>query len=505
MMKLSYDASGNMVSRKLENLSPPRILGQPIQQIVEPGQVATFSVVVSDAAGVTFQWKRDGVDIHDDVNTHGTTGDSVLLTTVTAANKGQYLVTVTNSAGSVTSASVALVLSTDPANNPSMLPALIAYSDGRGSVAVSPMKLSYNLGETVTLTAAPFGSNAFVTWVGDLNSGNPQASLTMDGNKKVRARFASIAPLPPGLVAFWRGETDVSDLIGGHDGRFFSGAAGAPVSVTASGKVGGAFAFDGSVHVRVQDASELRPQQFTVEAWVFPTALFSNPQSVIARGSSNEQGGAWSLGVMNDTPRFETRLFAGIGIFSGGGAMDAPFGIPVNQWTHLAASWDGTVRRLYINGVEVASQGGRGSVVYDAAEVPITIGAGFTMNAPTNFFNGSVDEAAIFDRALTTDEVSDIYNADFLGKDVTRPYFLSPSVLRDVVRGVNDTRQVLTTLGMAPRNLSLSAGTLPLGMTLSSSGTVSGVPSVSGTFRFTVRATDAVGAFAEQACMLRVV
>jgi hypothetical protein len=68
--------------------------------------------------------------------------------------------------------------------------------------------------------------------------------------------------------------------------------------------------------------------------------------------------------------------------------------------------------------VEVASQGGQGALVYDAAAVPVTIGANFASNAPADNFNGRVDEVAIYNRALTADEVAGIYNADFLGKDV---------------------------------------------------------------------------------------
>jgi hypothetical protein len=40
----------------------------------------------------------------------------------------------------------------------------------------------------------------------------------MTRNSTVRARFATAQPIPSGLVAFWRGETDARDLIGGHDG-----------------------------------------------------------------------------------------------------------------------------------------------------------------------------------------------------------------------------------------------------------------------------------------------
>src|SRR5205823_1584755 len=159
-----------------------------------------------------FQWKFNGTDIP------GAAGDSLLLTNVNTSNEGQYSVVVTNSAGSVTSAPAELLLRRDPTINTATPPRLIVYSDRDGSVTVSPMKLSYAFGESVTLTPFPFPPSVFVGWAGDLNgTGNP-ATLTMDRNKTVRARFISAAPIPPGLVALWRGEMDASDLIGGHHG-----------------------------------------------------------------------------------------------------------------------------------------------------------------------------------------------------------------------------------------------------------------------------------------------
>ncbi|MDQ3010425.1 MAG: SBBP repeat-containing protein [Acidobacteriota bacterium] len=52
--------------------------------------------------------------------------------------------------------------------------------------------------------------------------------------------------------------------------------------------------------------------------------------------------------------------------------------------------------------------------------------------------------------------------------------------------------------GTSPYNFVVSAGTLPVGLSLASSGLLSGVPTAAGTFNFTVRATDASSCFGEQ-------
>jgi Concanavalin A-like lectin/glucanases superfamily/IPT/TIG domain/Divergent InlB B-repeat domain/Putative Ig domain len=447
---------------------------------------------VSDTSGVTFQWAFNGTAIG------GATGDSLLLPSVAAANAGQYSVTVTNSAGTVTSSPATLALDSGT-STPSPLPRLTAYSDPGGSVTVTPFQRDYALGEPVTLTAVPTAPSVFVGWsgisTGDLLATTSPVTVTMTADTTVRARFASPVPLAEGMVAFWRGETDATDLIGGHSGTFFTGSTPTAPSITEWGKVGSAFAFTGTNYVRIPDAPGLQPPQITLEAWVFPTVLSSTSyQTVIGRGSSTAVAEQWWLGVLNGIPQFFTHSSA---------LLKGPAAIPLNQWTHLAATFDGATKVLYVNGIPVGSQGGLGALAY--APVPVGIGTTWQENAPTDLFTGFIDEVSLYDRALTFDEVFDIYNADIAGKDVTAPYFTTNSPLP--AAAVNDTgytQQLTTVLGTAPVTFALSAGALPPGMTLSPAGAVSGASAVPGVFDVTVTATDASGNSTDQLYVLTI-
>lgn len=543
MLKYSYDTSGNVAMRTVSALLAPQIVGQPVRQIVEQGRAATFSVVVADASGVAYQWLFNGAAIA------GATGDSLLMTNVGLGNEGRYSVVVTNSAGSVTSAPAALMLDsdrdglpdswekakftdpdpshllnpanqrsegdpdsdgvsnldecldgTDPNSSASLRPRLNASWNGHGSVTVAPMKLSYDLGETVTLTATPYARDSFIRWAGDLKGAGNPAFLTMDRNKTVRARFSSAVPIPPGVVALWRGETDASDLIGGHHGAFFGG----PPDFTASGKVGGAFDFNstapGTVHVEVPDSPELKPAQLTVEAWVFPTARSSQPetpQTIVARGSSTNDFDTWDLRLdPQGRPEFS---------FHDNSLLQGALAIPLNEWTHLAFTFEKSAFRLYVNGAIVASRDDLVLVlVYDPAPIPVTIGSDWAFNASSALFNGRIDEVTLYNRPLTADEILAIYNADFMGKNFSQPYFTSPAEFPDGKSGFSYTQQVMTILGTGPVSFTLSGGTLP-GINISSAGLVSGILGAAGIYDFTVRATDAGGAFTEQACVLRIV
>jgi hypothetical protein len=533
MHKFSYDLSGNVTAQAAASVLPPQILGQPVQQVVEPGQFAAFSVVVADASGVAYRWRFNSAAIA------GATGDSLIVPSAEAANEGQYTVVVTNSAGSVTSAPAELMLDTnqnemadswenanfhnlsqtsegDPdgdgvsnldefldGTNPesagSFRPRLVAYSDPGGTVTATPTKLSYALGDTVQLTAAAIAPSAFMGWAGDLTGAANPAAVTMNASKTIRAKFAAQTPLPPGMIAFWRGETDAGDLVGGHNGTFFSGTTPIGPRITPSGKVGKALDFDGTVYVRIPDAAALRPAQVTLEAWFFPTQFTGNQTvTIIARGSSSTGDNSWFLGVLNGLPRFSTSSVE-LPL-----PLNAP-AIPLNQWTHLAATFDGSTQRLYVNGAEIASQDGAVPLVYDPTlpTVPVTIGSNWVVGASTERFTGHIDEVSIYERALTPSEIADIFNADRLGKIVAEPYFTSPAQLPDAIFDKAYSFQLTAVLGKAPLTFS-TPGLLPPGLQLSSSGLLTGSGlNVSGTFDFVARATDASGLFTERIFVVR--
>ena len=70
-------------------------------------------------------------------------------------------------------------------------------------------------------------------------------------------------------------------------------------------------------------------------------------------------------------------------------------------WMHVAATWDGTIIRLYINGVEEASLSSSTSIVANSDN----LGVGATLPG-SDYFNGRLDDLYIFHRALSAGEVT---------------------------------------------------------------------------------------------------
>src|SRR5207244_4797819 len=84
---------------------------------------------------------------------------------------------------------------------------------------------------------------------------------------------------------------------------------------------------------------------FSVEAWVNPIS-FTAIQEI--SGTENSAAGAWNgfaLRTNNGRPEF---------VF-GTGVATAPTSLPINQWSHVVGTFDGSTVRVYVNGLQVAS------------------------------------------------------------------------------------------------------------------------------------------------------
>jgi hypothetical protein len=102
------NSAGSVISRAARltvTAVAPTITTQPADQSIRAGQTATFSVVASGTAPLSYQWRRNGAAIA------GATSASYTTPAETTADNGAtFAVAVTNSAGSVTSRSARLTV-----------------------------------------------------------------------------------------------------------------------------------------------------------------------------------------------------------------------------------------------------------------------------------------------------------------------------------------------------------------------------------------------------------
>jgi ABC-type phosphate transport system substrate-binding protein len=74
--------------------------------------------------------------------------------------------------------------------------------------------------------------------------------------------------------------------------------------------------------------------------------------------------------------------------------------IPINVWTHLAATYDGTSLRLFVNGVEVDNTLLGSAITTSAGALRI---GGNAING--QYFRGLIDDVRIYNRALSATEI----------------------------------------------------------------------------------------------------
>jgi hypothetical protein len=235
------------------------------------------------------------------------------------------------------------------------------------------------------------------------------------------AAAAGCVPMPTGLVGWWPGDAQVTNFAG-MPGTLKFGTTVVP------GLVGQAFGFDG-----VDDYVDVGPgfdlDDMTLETWVnidpatnigerlvistdsgeAPVpgnrqlfALKSSTSELIDGVAGNDIGPAFEVWGADGADRLTTptRLAAG--------------------WHHLAGVRDTSAGRfeLYVDGVLVAQQSPTGSGVV-ATQVHTVLGT----SAPAPFYNtlnfkGLIDEAAIFNRALSATRIAAIHAAGSAGKCV---------------------------------------------------------------------------------------
>lgn len=206
------------------------------------------------------------------------------------------------------------------------------------------------------------------------------------------------ADIDPDLIAgVWFFDEGKGDDAEDSSGNGFDGVVEGDAAWV-DGKSGKALEFKGGEYVELTNSAAGLPfggtEPFSVTAWV------------------SNQGGGTIIGKFNGGI-----IGAYIVTINAGGVVGfhrevAPWSlagaaaIQAGDFGHIAATYDGEVMRIYIDG-ELDVEQDRGAQNTDQA-TPVLIGARFTNGAPSDFFRGILDEVALFNVALTEDQIEDV-------------------------------------------------------------------------------------------------
>jgi hypothetical protein len=255
-----------------------------------------------------------------------------------------------------------------------------------------------------------------------------QAMLTLVTNAALPTNCVAA---PSGLVALWRGDGDATDVTGAHDGTLLYGTTFSP------GVAGQAFTFDLSrARVSIPDADAFKlTDSLSFEGWI-NVASYA-PGLIFIRGDN--RGG---LDPYQMSMQPSGQLHWGINTADNNfAALDSPGVLATGVWTHVAAVLDGATGNmgLYVNGelVNQINTSLRPLRDLDPNSEP-ALGIGNHGGTFHHFpFHGSVDEWALYSRALSAAEIQGIYNAGAAGKCGTN--LAPPLSIYDVSRDFSPT------------------------------------------------------------------
>ena len=216
---------------------------------------------------------------------------------------------------------------------------------------------------------------------------------------------------PSGLVSWWPGDGNTNDIVGDNDGALTGDATFAP------GMVVQAFSFDVTGDsVLVPDSADLNiTGDVTVELWAKRTG-FGTREIMVAKGAASVD----RVGVVPSvySLRFvDNRLAADFGQADGSSVGLLGPVVTDSEFHHYAYVRGGNSHKLLMDGVIVAEDTFTG-VPGDTSGIPLTIGLVHRDSDSMGFqsFGGIIDEATIFNRALTDAEIKAIYDAGSAGK-----------------------------------------------------------------------------------------
>ena len=213
-----------------------------------------------------------------------------------------------------------------------------------------------------------------------------------------------------GLVGAWAFDEASGATAADQSGKGNNGTQTNATWIT-GGKFNNTLSFNGTnAWVTVPDAATLDlTTGMTVEAWVRPGTTGNWRTAVV-----KEQPGNLVYGIYANTSanRPEAEVFVGGSTRS----IVGPSALPTGSWSHLAATYDGTTLRLYVNGAEVAQLAVSGSIL--TSNSPVRIGGNQAWGG--EWFNGSIDEVRIYNRGLTPAEIQADMDRS-VTPDTTRP------------------------------------------------------------------------------------
>ena len=176
--------------------------------------------------------------------------------------------------------------------------------------------------------------------------------------------------------------------------------------------------------VTIPDEQELKLSKFSVAAWFKTTSNFGDEAYIVNKGGhgTDTAGSNMNYGIWMSTSE---KVQGGFETSTGSDRMvTSPNSYNDGQWHHGVVTFDGSLLRLYVDGVQITTLS-TSSIPETAGNNPLKIGA--NSRIVDNLFTGSIDEVGVWNRALTNTDITSLMNTGaFPSGFVYRNSFGSP-------------------------------------------------------------------------------
>ena len=377
----------------------PSIETQPRSQTVTEGSSVTFSVTASGSTPLNYQWKKNGTAIS------GATSASYTIKSATTSDAGSYTVTVSNSAGSVTSSAATLTvggkpsITTQPKSQTVDEDSSVTFSVAASGTA--PLSYQWYKGSRKIsgATSSTYKINSVKS--SDAGSyyvvvGNSAGSVTSSGAMLNVLVKPGITTQPKSQTVTEGSSVTFSVVVEGdsNSNHYQTVSSDSPSGIEGDKAV----VFNGVDYLcgwtdQLFDVTK----PITIETWVY-----IDPASEKSIEGFVSYGKTLKIGCTSD------HYF----VFTMSGVEDVKSSIPVdpvNGWQHLAAAWTpGVGVTFYFNGMEWETiettnmpRAAAKEVINGGEVYRITVGA----EAGGNPTQGMLDRVRVHQAVLTADQL----------------------------------------------------------------------------------------------------
>ncbi|HLL54699.1 MAG TPA: putative Ig domain-containing protein, partial [Myxococcaceae bacterium] len=381
-------------------------------------------------------------------------GSGALAGTPTAAGTSSFTVQVTDANGIIGTRALSIAVLVPPSVSTTTLPDGYAGSAYSATLAATGGKAPY----TWSIVSGQLPTGLTLSSSGTI-SGTPSSPVAGAATVQVTDANGVSVTQPISLIIYAAPAVTTASLADGYEGVAYS------ATLAASGGKA--------------------PLTWSVSTGSLPTGLSLSSGGALSGTPTAAINGSFSVTVSDANGRTSTRMLT-LTVYAQPAITTASF----------ADAYAGTAYSA-----TAAATGGKAPLSWAVSAGALPAGLGLSA---AGVISGTPTAAGTASFTLRVTDANGVGATRALTLAVFTAISVSTSSLADGYAGTAYSATLSATGGQAPYSWSITAGALPGGLTLSTSGSVAGTPTAAGSSSFTVQVTDANGASATRALTINI-